>query len=223
VKPFKIGTVFAISEKIFIMKKLIFSTLLLLLAYPVMAQAGKADILQDMEKKQPVNQNVTSTATLKSSSRLFGSKDDLTTVIMVVPSGSVVNVLDTDSIYLHIVFEDNEGWILKRHAVMDRTSANVPQVIQQPQAVQQGQPAQRQVMSRRSYLENKYGPGIASKIDAGKIWKGMSAEMVTDSWGIADKINKVTSGNILKEEWIFKNTWLYFENNLLIEWGPVRK
>jgi hypothetical protein len=205
------------------MKKLIFFTLLLLAAFPVISQVGKADMLQDLEKKQPVNQNVTATATLKSSSRLFGSKDDLTTVIMVIPSGSVVNVLDSDSIYLHIVFEDNKGWILKRHAVMDKTSANTQQVIQQPQAVQQGQPAQRQVMSRRSYLENKYSPDIASKIDAGKIWKGMNTEMVTDSWGIADKVNKVTSGNILKEEWIFKNTWLYFENNMLVEWGPRKK
>ncbi len=51
----------------------------------------------------------------------------------------------------------------------------------------------------------------------------MNSEMVKDSWGTAEKINRVISGNIIKEEWIYKNTWLYFENNTLVEWGPVRK
>ena len=47
----------------------------------------------------------------------------------------------------------------------------------------------------------------------------MNSEMVKDSWGTAEKINRIISGNIIKEEWIFKNTWLYFENNTLVEWG----
>ena len=64
---------------------------------------------------------------------------------------------------------------------------------------------------------------MAARLYAGKIWKGMNSEMVKDSWGAAEKINRVISGNIIKEEWIYKNTWLYFENNTLLEWGPVKK
>jgi hypothetical protein len=142
---------------------------------------------------------------------------------MIIPSGSKVNVLDSDSVYLHVVFEENEGFILTRHAVKDKTPANTPQIIEQQQPDVQVQPGQKQVMSRLSYLENKYGTDIASKIAAGKIWKGMNAEMVTDSWGIPQKVNKITGGNTRKEEWIFKNTWLYLENNTLTEWGPLNK
>jgi hypothetical protein len=205
------------------MKKLTVFAILITGVLSLQVQAAKAGLLQDLEKKQTADQNITTTATLKSSSRLFRSKDDLTSVIMVIPSGSTVNVLDSDSVYLHVVFEENEGFVLKRHAVIDKTEANTPQAIAQQPADAQVQPGQRQVMSRLSYLENKYGSNLASKIAAGKIWKGMNAEMVTDSWGIPEKINKVTNENIRKEEWIFINTWLHFENNTLIEWGPLNK
>lgn len=200
-----------------------FFALLVIGVLPLKAQTNKADQLQALEKNQPYNQNVTLTATLKSSSRLFGTRDDLTSVIMIIPSGSTVDVLGSDSTYLHVTFEDNEGFILKRHAVMDKTPVNVSQTIQSQQPVQEVQPAQEQQDSRFSYLENKYGSNLAARLMAGKIWKGMNSEMVSDSWGTAEKINRVISGNVIKEEWIFKNSWLYFENNTLVEWGPVRK
>jgi hypothetical protein len=205
------------------MKKLFFSVLTLLIVIAAQAQVKKADLLQDLEKNKTSNQNVTTTATLKSSSRLFKDKDDLTAVILIIPSGSTVTVLDSDSTYVHVVFEENEGYIFKRHVVIDKTPVITPQTTQSQQARQEVQPAQEQQISRLSYLENKYGSGIATKLIAGKIWKGMNGEMVKDSWGTAEKINRVVSGNIVKEEWIFKGTWLYFENNILVEWGPTRK
>jgi hypothetical protein len=132
-------------------------------------------------------------------------------------------VLDSDSTYLHVVFHENEGYIFKRDAILDKIPV-IPQVTVQTQpAVQESAPVQEQQQSRFSYLENKYGYGMAGKLISGKIWKGMNAEMVKDSWGTADKINRIISNTIIKEEWIFKNTWLYFENNTLLEWGPVKK
>jgi hypothetical protein len=64
---------------------------------------------------------------------------------------------------------------------------------------------------------------MAARLIAGKIWKGMTAEMVRDSWGSPVKINRVIRNNSAKEEWIFKNTWLYIENNSLVEWGPISR
>ena len=211
------------------MKKIISSILFLAIVIVAQAQTNKADLLQNLEKNQTASQNGSVTATLTTSTRLFGEKDDLTNVIQIVPAGSAVTVLDSDSTYLHIVFEEKEGFIFKKHAVMDiqpEQAANQPQPQQegQPtQPVQQAQPEQEQQVSRFTYLENKYGTNMAAKLMAGKIWKGMYAEMVKDSWGKAEKINRIVSGDITKEEWIFKNTWLYFENNELLEWGPIRK
>jgi hypothetical protein len=205
------------------MKKILFISFLFAGTIPLMSQPNKVDKLQALEQNQSVNQKVTITAKLKSSSRLFGAKDDLTSVILIIPADSTVTVLDSDSTYLHVVFEENEGFIYKRQAVLDKTPVITQQTIESQPTAQETQPAQEQQQNRFLYLENKYGSNLAARLMAGKIWRGMNSEMVKDSWGTAEKINRIISGNIVKEEWIFKNTWLYFENNTLIEWGPTRK
>jgi hypothetical protein len=205
------------------MKKLKFTILFLTVIFAVQAQAKKTDILQSFESEKSLNQNVTTTATLKASSRLFKTKDDLTSVILIIPSGSTVTVLGQDSTYLHVTFEENEGFIFSRHAVIDKTAAAIVQTVQPQQAIPQDQSNQEQQVSRFTYLESKYGTTMATRINAGKIWKGMNSEMVKDSWGNALKINREVTGNTIKEEWIYRNTWLYFENNMLIDWGPVKK
>jgi hypothetical protein len=205
------------------MKRIFFISLLIISVFQLNAQINKVDKLQTLEQNTAANQNKTATATLRVSSRLFATKDDLTSVIMIIPVDSVVIVLDSDSTYFHVVFDENEGYIFKRDAILDKVQADTRQTIQPQPAVRETQPAQEQQQSRYSYLENKYGSGMAARLMAGKIWKGMSADMVNDAWGTAEKINRIISGNVVKEEWIFRTTWLYFENNTLLEWGPVKK
>jgi hypothetical protein len=210
------------------MKNLILASLFLFGTISINGQTGRTDVLQDLEQNQTVREN-SATATLKSSSRLFGAKDDLTTAILIIPSGSTVEVIDSDSTYLHVVFEESEGYIFKRHAVIQQAPQqpgrnNQPVSEQRTQPVQQNeQPQQRQEGSRFSYLENKYGSSIAARLMAGKVWKGMNGEMVKDSWGNPKKINRVISNNRIKEEWIYNNSWLYIENDMLVEWGPRRR
>jgi hypothetical protein len=183
------------------MKKTVFIILLILGAFSLRAQT---------------------TATLKNSSRLFATKDDLTSVILIIPADSVVTVLDADSTYLHVVFEENEGYIFNKKVVLNKTPVKSQQASVSQGQGRETQQAPDQEQSRFSYLENKYGTNMAARLNAGKIWRGMNSDMVKDSWGTAEKINRVISGNIIKEEWIFRNTWLYFENNTLVEWGPVK-
>ena len=210
------------------MKKLAILLILAAVYYPLLSQVTSADKLQGYEK--PANSEAAVTATLSSSSRLFGNPDDLTSVILVIPKGSSVTVLDSDSTWLLVMFEEDEGFINKRHAVIDKNPVNTSKQEtnrgadrqQQPVAPQR-QPQPQSQTSRFAYLESKYGTSLAARLNAGKIWKGMNSEMVKDSWGKADKITREISGNTVKEEWIYKNTWLYLENNTLVEWGPAGK
>jgi hypothetical protein len=204
------------------MKKLIIISLLLFSVFTVKAQNDRAAVLQDLEKARVSNQDMTLTATMKSASRLFGEKDDLTTVILIIPSGSVVNVIGSDSTYFHVIYEENEGYIFRRHAVLNEATKAAKPAIQQKETTPEEQSRPQQQVSRFTYLENKYGTSMASKLMSGKIWKGMTSEMVRDSWGKPVKINRVISGNTIKEEWIFKNSWLYLQNDVLVEWGPIR-
>ncbi|MCJ7449692.1 MAG: hypothetical protein MUO72_18610 [Bacteroidales bacterium] len=203
------------------MKKLIIFSLIMLSASAINAQVNRTDVLQDLEKNQPAVQNAGLTATLKSASRLFGAKDDLTTVILIIPSGSEVDVIDSDSTYLNVIFEENEGYIFKRHAVINKVTVVAKPVAQPSETIQEEQAVPQQQVSRFTYLENKYGSNMAAKLISGKIWKGMTAKMVRDSWGKAQKINRIIASNNIKEEWIYKNTWLYIENDVLVEWGPI--
>jgi hypothetical protein len=109
-------------------------------------------------------------------------------------------------------------------SVASRTSAQSQKAEQEsvPQQEQQQQQPQQQV-SRFTYLENKYGTDMAAKLIQGKVWKGMTAEMVRDSWGKPLKINRVITSNTIKEEWIYKSTWLYIEDDVLYSWGPINK
>jgi hypothetical protein len=206
------------------MKELIIASLLLLGTVNLQSQVNQPD-----QQSRNEDQENRPTATLKSSTRLFGEENDLTTVIMIIPSGSVVEVLGADSAYYHVAYEDNEGYILKRHATLnmnpERKVSRPADQDQQTNESRELRPVQDQDqrVSRFSYLENKYGTNIAAKIMQGKIWLGMSAEMVKDSWGSPQKISRVISGNIIKEEWIYNKTWLYIENNSLREWGPVKE
>jgi len=187
------------------MKKLLIFLFLIIPACALTAQAGRTEVLQDLEKNQVANQQGTTTATLKASSRLFGDKNDLTSVILIIPSGSTVSILGSDDTFLHVVFEENEGFILARHAVIDKAPVGARPSAQQTEPVYQTQPVQQQQQqqqqnNRFSFLENKYGTSNAVRLYQGKIWKGMSAEMVTDSWGNPRKINRVISGNNIREE-----------------------
>lgn len=213
------------------MKKFILLSLILTgLIISGKAQAGKEQVLQGLENNNQSDQQLVTIATLKSASRLFGEKDDLTSVILIIPADSMVTVLGSDSTYLDVMFQGNEGFIYRKDAVIKHVAA---QAAPPQQQVQDNQVQENQVQgnqqeptpqeSRFTYLENKYGASMASKLMAGKIWKGMNTEMVNDSWGTAQKINRVISGNIVKEEWIYRNTWLYFENDVLVDWGPVKR
>ena len=112
------------------MKKLFFVPLLLIGVLPLKAQSDKENQLQALEQNQPADQNVTATATLKSASRLFATRDDLTSVIIVIPADSVVDVLDSDSTYFHVVFNNTEGYIYKRDAVLDKLTPGSQPAIQ---------------------------------------------------------------------------------------------
>lgn len=203
------------------MNKLLIPALFIIGALSINAQTDKAELLQSLESNQYQSQDVTRTATVKSATRLFRNKEDLTSVIIIIPTGSVVNMLSADSTYLHVVFDENEGYIFRKHAVINKAPDNSNEM--QSMRTNQNTAPQNQVDSRYEALESKYGSSMASRLYAGKIWKGMNSEMARDSWGAAERINRVINGNIIKEEWIYRSTWLYFENNTLLDWGPVKK
>jgi hypothetical protein len=204
------------------MKKLTISIFMMMLAFSLNAQDNRVNTLQGLESGQIQNQDTKLTAIVNRATRLFGAKDDLTSVIMIVPAGDTVDVLDSDSTFFHIIYQESEGYIFKRHATVQKIINDVASAVQQQANLLEEQPVRQQQVSRFSYLENKYGTSMAARLISGKIWKGMTTEMVQDSWGTPKKINRVINGNVIKEDWFYNSSWLYFENDTLTEWGPAK-
>jgi len=65
----------------------------------------------------------------------------------------------------------------------------------------------------------KYGDKWGKLVDEGKIQLGMTKEMVEDSWGKPDDINRSVGSWGVHEQWIYSSgTYLYFENSKLTSW-----
>ncbi len=64
------------------------------------------------------------------------------------------------------------------------------------------------------YLE-KFGEKIWNTILAEKVSIGMTKEMCELSWGEPQKVNKTTTNNGIREQWVYYANYLYFEDGIL--------
>ncbi|MDM8002691.1 MAG: hypothetical protein QUS66_07210 [Bacteroidota bacterium] len=191
--------------------------------------AGLAMTAQDLQK-----------LATKGAVRLFSDKDDLTSVLQIIPDGTVVEAISADTVFTLIRLGELQGYVKS-----DRLTAALPVVAtSQPAAqpameaaaqpasrpVQEALPAQpapdtqyRQVPTERyQALSEKYGADLGLKLYQHKVWKGITSEMARDSWGKPKQINRMYVDTSVDEEWIYTKSYLYFRDGVLIEWGPVK-
>jgi hypothetical protein len=85
-------------------------------------------------------------------------------------------------------------------------------------------PARKTVeLKRKSELIRKYGYPEGIKVSENKIWIGMTVDMTLDSWGIPYKVKRSNSEWGKREQWIYSNVYLYFENGILAEIMTIRQ
>ena len=170
-------------------------------------------------------------ATIKGSSRLFGDKDDLTSVIMIIPDGSTVEVLRPDSLFTWVRFDAAEGYVKTEKLGAPQEAVNTesapaaqPVAAEQTQDMQQQQAVAQEYTSADRYemLVSKYGADIGKRLYQHKVWKGVTSDMARDSWGKPLQINRMFVEQSVDEEWIYSKKYLYFRDGILIEWGPVK-
>lgn len=180
-------------------------------------------------------------ATTKGAVRLFGDKDDLTSVITIIPDGSTVEVVTPDSVFTRILFDGADGFVKSDRLEAAKRVLNAaparptqPEPSEQPadwqpQQTQQAQPQQQAAeqeyyapADRYEMLVNKYGTDIGKRLYQHKVWKGVNSDMALDSWGKPVQINRMYVDQSVDEEWIYSKKYLYFRDGILIEWGPVK-
>lgn len=68
---------------------------------------------------------------------------------------------------------------------------------------------------RKAELTKKFGSANAALILEGKVRIGMTKDMCEESWGHPDDINKTIGSWGTHEQWVYGNSYLYFEGDKL--------
>jgi hypothetical protein len=138
--------------------------------------------------------------------------------------GSLVKVIDQAEKYYKISYNDITGWVIQAMLISEsefkadsisriaKTKANAEKLKAQ-KTLQSNQQAEA-----RANILKKYGITDGQKILNKKIWLGMTDDMARLSWGKPSDINRSVGSWGVHEQWIYGNTYLYFENGILTSW-----
>ncbi len=77
--------------------------------------------------------------------------------------------------------------------------------------------------NKEAYLIAKYGREDGLKVFMGLVWKGMTENMLRDSWGNPDKIDKSVYTYGAFTQWYYGDIIYFFKNKKLIDWEEKRK
>jgi len=77
---------------------------------------------------------------------------------------------------------------------------------------------QEVLTSYRELFVLKYGKEVGEKVSYKQIWTGMTDEMVRDSWGEPDRIDKNKKPWGVFTQWYYGEVTFFFKDGRLTEW-----
>lgn len=156
-------------------------------------------------------------------------------MLTLLKKGSTVKVLGQNENNYKVIYNDVTGWVLKT-ALLSEIEYNKKLEKEKTIAIAENQKQKEQQKAestanqaniktqeeaqtkRKAELIRKYGATDAQRISNGKIWLGMSDEMARASWGAPENINRTVGSWGVHEQWIYGDTYVYFENGKLTVW-----
>ncbi len=72
--------------------------------------------------------------------------------------------------------------------------------------------------AQHSFYVKKYGQENGNRVFEGKVWKGMTEQMLKDSWGKPDKTHRNNYKWGVFTQWYYGNITYFFKNGRLIDW-----
>jgi len=157
----------------------------------------------------------TSNGVTSSGCRLYSDIGNLSSVITIIPADTRIFIVDIMDEYFYIKTEVNQGFVKKSKINPDQS------YIEKPPGFLNQQGIDNEASGKLEYLRKTYGWETAKKIFDHKIWRNMTTNMVENSWGRPNQINRKINSGQVKEEWFYPSTYLIFMNDKLIDWGPV--
>ncbi len=147
---------------------------------------------------------------MKETARLYRDRENASSVLLYIPADSTVMILDTAGRYFLVHYHDLDGYV--RQDRVKQYEEIVWELTAPPEETAHAS------ANRHDLLIEKYGRETGRKIYEHYIWRGMSSEMVLDSWGNPRVINHYELANGFREEWIYPRYILRFTNGTLTGW-----
>ncbi|NOX17904.1 MAG: hypothetical protein GXO87_06445 [Chlorobi bacterium] len=73
-------------------------------------------------------------------------------------------------------------------------------------------------LKKQELMLLRYGKKTGGNIAAGKVWKGMTEQMLRDSWGEPDKIDKNVEKWGVFTQWSYGKITYFFRDGKLTDW-----
>ncbi len=154
-----------------------------------------------------------------SSCRLFADVDNISTVISYIPKGTELKVISETGDYLLVLYDETDGYIQKKKISYLDSKGDVTAQPQQSVITSDNNFNNWVPADRYTILIEKYGQKTGSAIYAHKIWKGIDNNMVKDSWGKPQHVEREIKSTVVVEKWLYRKSWLIFQDGILVEWG----
>ena len=77
-------------------------------------------------------------------------------------------------------------------------------------------------LKKRELMVLRYGKKNGENIAAGKVWKGMTEQMLRDSWGEPDKIEKNVEKWGVFTQWFYGKITYFFRDGKLTDWEETK-
>lgn len=148
-------------------------------------------------------------------SPLYKSKDDIDSRIR-VPVGTemlfVKNVngrfANCQVLYNGEIFYTNDGALMSVEEYQRRTE-------EQQKAMEL---IAKKNAERKRSLISKYGSVDGKRIYEHKIWIGMTKEMLIESWGEPNDINRTVTASNVSEQCVYGSQYVYLDNGIVTAW-----
>jgi hypothetical protein len=146
-----------------------------------------------------------------------------------IATGSKVKVIDVGTKYYQVNYKIHNGWFRKSYLgteadyqalLLERRKADAKAKADKIKAENAAIKAKKDAIAKRKAdLTKKYGSQeIAERIMAKKFWLGMTSAMALESLGKPEDVNRSVGSWGTHEQWIYGETYLYFENGVLTSW-----
>ncbi|GBD87186.1 hypothetical protein BMS3Abin03_01113 [bacterium BMS3Abin03] len=114
-------------------------------------------------------------------------------------------------------YKTEKGNLINKKTELTREIANLKTEIDSLEKLAP-QLEQNIIACNRDLFMIKYGKEMGQRIAYKRIWKGMTEEMLRDSWGKPDKIDKNVEKWGVFTQWFYGNVIFFFRDGKLTDW-----